>query len=1204
MFKKFCWLVAVVCLAVSYGWAQQGSSAALNGSVRDSSGAVIPGVKVVARETSTNVATTATTTSAGVYNFPALPPGTYNISASADGFRPASLQNVTLHVAQLLTVDLKLEVGTGAETVNVSSDAQLLETSTAQISHYITAKEMGTWPIPVTHDGERQLQEFIFDSLPGTSGNTFTGSINGGQYFSNEIYLDGVSMGTFDTAEGAPSLDAIGDFNMQVGAMGAQYNGGGTAVSNYSVKSGTNQFHGTLYENFQNEDLNANSFDNKQLGQARPKQRLNNYGGTIGGPIIIPKLYDGRNKSFFFVSDEKTSITNFAISGTTTMPTQAMLGGDFSGFLDPGATLNSQSGQVAGTDALGRPVTFGQIYDPATTRLLTQGEKDPITGIQAVNTGLVREPFTNNQIPSSRFDPVAAAYLKLKFPTNYANSFVVNNIPKFSAGQPTFDQNVFALKLDQVLTQSQRVSFFFTTIDRNRSNSGAGAWGVPGTSPLDTWHFQNNPGKIVRANHYWTITPNIMNHLGVGYQRFTNLYTTPFSNQNWGSTLGIANITQTAFPTITFAGGQPSLGDSNDTFGDSSNGSGDITQNVIGIDQIFISHGSHQMQFGTEWRFYRENDINANTPPSFAFNNAQTDDGTTTTKFSGNAVASFLLGQVNNTASSVYIGNFEFNRREVGTYFQDDWKVTPRLSLNLGVRWEVLGGITEANGHMTSMNPFLPNTAAGNLPGALQFASQLHKKSFENTDWGLILPRFGITYEINPKVVWRAGFGVNTQAPEAGPEFQFQGPPSALGYSGRIQISQTTNPQPYTDMNVATLSSPYPSYPGTLPNYDPTQANGQSPPAFVRPDGARVSYVENYNMGFQYDLGNQTIAELNYVGNIGKRIYASGTDQLNQLPVGDLSLYGDALLDPLSEHPEIPTPYAGFSTNNTVNQALAPFPQYTGGGVSQYDSHNGWSRYDSLQATITRRVTKGFNVLAAYTWSKTMTNANSNGNSGTGGPVQDVHNLKLEKAVALGIHVPQQFKLTAYYDLPFGEGRLVNLHGIANMVAGGWTLSGNAIYESGDTLQITDSYVSNGIFSATRPDYTGANIELNEGGKADVANSTGPQYLNPKAFAHVPTSPRNVVALSTGNVPSALGTVLGPGRASENISLQKSFGFGEGRSFQFRADAINAFNRAGRGNPVTDINDPNFGKIIVSGADSNSDQFSARIVQLSGRITF
>ena len=574
-----------------------------------------------------------------------------------------------------------------------------------------------------------------------------------------------------------------------------------------------------------------------------------------------------------------------------------------------------------------------------------------------------------------------------------------------------------------------------------------------------------------------------------------------------------------------------------------------------------------------------------------------TDDGQSTSKFAGNAFASFLLGQINSSGRTIYNGNTEFNRREVGTYIQDDWKVTPHLSLNLGLRWEVMGGITEAHGQMTQFNPLLPNSAAGNLPGTLEFASQLKKKGFERTDWGLILPRFGITYAVNPKLVWRAGFGINTQSPEGGPEFQFNGPPSIAGYSGRIAVNHTTNPQPYSDMAVATLSAPYPSLGYTLPNYDPTQANGQGA-TYIRPDGSKVTYVENYNMGIQYDLGHKTIAEINYVGNTGKRLYAYGTDQLNQLPISYLAKYGDALLDNISQHPEIPLPYAGFS--GSVQQALAPFPQYQGGGVGQYDYNIGWSRYDSLQAQITRKVGRGLNVMAAYTWSKTMTNTNSNCNSGECAPVQDVHNLRLEKAVALGIHFPQQFKLTMFYDLPFGSSRQFALHGPLDWVAGGWTISGNGIYQSGNTLQITDGLVSNGIFASTRPNYTGQRVELNQGGTIytngkDFAKD--PQYLNPAAFTHVPYTSNNTVALTTGNVPSALGNVLGPGMASEQASLQKKFSFGENKFFQLRADAINAFNRSGRGDPVTDINDPNFGRITGT-------KYSPRVVQLSGRISF
>lgn len=1221
---KRVWLGILTALfAASCVMAQQGSSASLNGTVKDQSGAVVSGVAVTATDPATGVSTTTTTTSAGVYTFPTLQPGTYNISSSPVGFRPSTIQNVTLHVAQLLTVDLTLQVGSGTETVNVSGDAQLLETSTSQLSHYVTSKELETWPLPDT-GGQRDDQAFIFNSLPGTTGGSFVGSIEGGQAFSNELYVDGISLGTFDSAELHASEDAIAEFNLQVGAMGAQYNGGGTAVTNYSLHSGTNALHGTLFEILQNEALNANTYDNKQLGDPRPKQRTNSFGGTVGGPVYIPKLYDGRKRTFFYVSEEHDIVNNLAYSGTTTVPTLAERGGDLSGFLNPVQTQDSRSGQPALSssgvpivDALGRPVIYGQIYNPATERILKAGQIDPVTGRVAASSGLVREPFNNNQIPVSNFDPVAAAYLKLPYPTRFVNGLVVNNVGQ-TVAIPTFTQNNFLVKIDHQLTAAHRLEFMYMTDARQRSNTNGGTWAAPDASPLNPYHYQNNPGKIIRATDYWSITPRILNRFGVGYNRFTNVYTTGFYDQNWASTLGIANTANIGFPTVTYGGGTsptgtpsvglPSLGGTTDRLGDGANGAGLVDSSIIGIDEISFSFGAHQLVAGTEWRFYRENDLNVSSAGTFGFGNAQTDDGVATTSYSGNTFASFLLGQVNNTSRTIYPTNFEFNRREVGTFVQDDWKISSKLTLNLGLRWEVIGGITEANGQMTTMNPYLANSGAGNLPGALQFAKQLGRKGFENTDWGLILPRFGFAYALSPQTVIRGGYGINTQSPEGGPEFnpQYEIPPSSLGFSGSIQVNQTTNPQPFADMAVRSLSSPYPSYPGTLPNYDPTQANGQAPPNYMRPDGARVTYVQNYNLGVEHSLGRQTMADINYVGNVGKRIYAYGLDQLNQLPIQDLAKYGDALLDPLSLHANVSTPYAGFSTNNTVQQALAPFPQYAGGTIYQYDYNSpGWSRYDSLQATITRRVTSGFNVLAAYTWSKLMTNTNSNCNSGTCGAVQDVHNLGLEKAVALGLHIPQQFKFTGFYDLPFGSGRMFVLHGPADWVAGGWSLSANLIYQSGTPINIVDSGVNNGIFALSRPNFTGQPIKLNKSGHINVAANTGPQYLNPAAFTHVTTScdlvaagsSCNNVALTTGNVPSALGNVLSPGLASENVSLQKNFHFFETRYFQLRTDGINIFNRSGRGTPVTDINSPTFGQIT-------NNQYSPRVIQVSGRITF
>ena len=1209
-------LCACTCvLLASAGYAQQGSQATLDGTVTDLQGAVVTGATVVATEMNTNVSHKAVTTGAGVYTFPALPPGRYKIATSHDGFRTAGMTDIILRVGQMLTVDVKLQVGQGAESVVVSGDQQLLETSTSQLSHYVTSAELTLWPLNDT-GGERDIQQFIFNSLPGTQGNSFTGTINGGQAYTNEVYLEGISLGTFDTAELHPSEDAIKEFNLQIGSMGAQYNGGGTGMSNYSIRSGTNTLHGTLFEFLQNEDLNANSYTNKQFDRGRPKDRTNSFGGTVGGPIFIPKIYDGRSKTFFYVSYEHDIVDNYSLVGLTTVPTAAERSGDLSGFLNPALTQDPRSGQPATSggkpvvDILGRPVIYGQIYDPATTRDLQAGQVDPRTGLVATRTGDVRDPFTNNQIPTGRFDPSAAGYLKLAFPKDYANNLVVNNVPTVGY-EPTFTQSNLTIKVDHQLTDANSLSFLFLNDTRLRSlaTGGTNTWGSPGDSPLDPWAYENNPGKVFRLNDYWTITPRLFNRLGFGYNRFTATHITPFSSRNWGSTLGIANIAKFGFPIAKFSGAGPSLGSRTDQLGSQENGSGFVNSSYMGVDQVSFSKGGHQITAGTEFRLYHSTQINNTMAPYYNFSNAMTDGGNVTTSYSGNSFASFLLGQVASTGTQVFVGNQTYNRPEVGTYLQDDWKVNQRLTLNLGLRWEIMGGITEAHGQMSTMNPLTPNPGAGNLPGALQFASQLKIKGFEHTDWGLILPRFGFAYQLNSKTVMRGGFGVNTQSPEGGPEFvgQLFNPPPTWGYAGNLQINQSTNPQPFSDIAVTTLSAPYPAFTGTLPDYDPTMANGYGPPAYVRPDGANPSYVENYNFGFERDLGNKTTAQLNYIGNTAKRIYATGLDQMNQLHLSAIAKYGDALEDPVSSHPNVPIPYAGFNPNNTVAQAIAPFPQYAGGQMFQYDfNHVGWSRYDSMQATVTRQVTKGLNIVAAYTWSKMMTNTNSNCSyaNGSCSPVQDVYRPQLEKAVGLGIDIPQQLKITFFYMLPAGKGRAISLHGPLDWVLGDWTLSGNTIYQSGSSLHIVDSSANNGIFSTTRPNFTGQPIRVHGSGPINIRGHVGPQYLNPAAFAHVPTTCSlvapgascNNIALTYGDVPSALGGVQGPGYATENASLQKNFYVSTDRSFQLRVDSFNVFNRAVSGNPVTDINNPSFGQIIgVQGP---------RIVQVAGRFTF
>ncbi|MGH9853549.1 MAG: carboxypeptidase-like regulatory domain-containing protein, partial [Blastocatellia bacterium] len=309
-------LVSAVALA-------QGERGTLNGIVTDQNGAVVAGAEVAATNIETNIETKATTTDAGVYRLPYMPAGKYKITVKANGFQTAVLNDVNLFVAQTLTVDIKLTAGQVSEQMTVTGTAPLLETGTAEIGRYVTKKEFDTWPVAVG-DGRRQIQTFIFTSLPGSVGESFQGSINGGQYYSHEILIEGIPLGRFDLQGGSnnefsPSAETISEFKLQSGTVGAQYGGGQTSVANFAFKSGGNDFHGSAYTYIQNDALRANSFNNKALGRdaaglelrPRPPFKLLNYGGSVAGPVLVPKIYNGRNKTFFLGSVEVTRVRNF-----------------------------------------------------------------------------------------------------------------------------------------------------------------------------------------------------------------------------------------------------------------------------------------------------------------------------------------------------------------------------------------------------------------------------------------------------------------------------------------------------------------------------------------------------------------------------------------------------------------------------------------------------------------------------------------------------------------------------------------------------------------------------------------------------------------------------------------------------------------------------------------------------------------------------
>jgi carboxypeptidase family protein len=1154
-------------------WAQ-GPVGTLNGTILDQSGAVVPGATVIAVNNATAVESKTTSTSAGAYTLPYLPSGTYTIRVSAPGFRTSTAENVILRVAQDLTVNIKLEVGQVSQEVTVSDTPPLLDTGSAEIGRYISVEEYKSWPI-LLDDGQRQIQEFIFNSLPGTSGNTFKGSINGGQEYSHEILIEGIPVGRSDLSGGnnnefSPSAEAISEFKLQTGAISAQYNGGQTAVANFTIKSGTNNLHGSAFYYNQNEALNANDLYDKTVGNKRPKFREHNYGYSVGGPVYIPKVYNGRNKTFFFTNLEHTKYNDLSYSGFTTLATKDFKSGDFSRLLDPNFTGNSSSGTQIGTDALGRPIIFGQIYDPRTTRTV---------GGQAV-----RDPFPGNIIPQSAWDPVAKNVIQNVGLVDPLYNTMLRNTPKVSDCCPFFDLHIVGVKVDHNISEKHRLSAYYNRSYRDRNNNGGSRYlPIPGP-PTSSWQEQITPGHMGRLALTSTLTPSLENRVAAGYNRFRNENGAPPGtvNKDWASKIGLQDLPGTMFPVFSFSG--PGYqGGSIARMGvgfvdDSANGS-----TVIQDDLTWIK-GKHSFRFGYQYARYFYNDKSLSDAGSFRFTPRSTDlpgylDST------GHAFASFLLGAANNAGHGITELTSAHRQPYHAFYFADDWKVNPKLTVNYGLRWEVIPPFFERTGRMSEINLNTPNPGADNRPGALVFGSR-----FNDTYWREFGPRLGLAYQVSGKLVLRAGYAM-TNTPPIANDWGYGG--FTFGFNGNSNVVGGTSPTGFVDDPAIYLSQPYPPLQGVLPNTDPSQVNYCCQVATVAKDSNRPGYVQNYSLTVQYQLPRQTVLEVAFIGNKGTRLWgAKGVfSEYDGLPSKLLSM-GDVLNDPVSMHPQF-LPYPDFPTDLTVATALKPYPQFF--GVEEQFPYNTNSNYNSLQVTATKHLSKGLGFLAAYTWSKAIGYVDANGPGAYYATVQDYYNRKLERSVTEFNH-PQDFKLTWVYETPVGKGRNFDLHW-ANWVLGGWQLAAIHHFVSGDPIAIAESglLIPDGIGFGIRPDVVAGQKSTVGGAPSKVDVFNGVPYLNPAAFSLVPQT-TNGTPLRVGTAPRFLPNVRGPHGISETFRMSKKFPFSkrEGTFFGLGMTMDNPLNRTCRYINSTDITDPTFG-MLYAGCGGRTIQLDARV---------
>jgi hypothetical protein len=1168
---NFCVLFAVTSVLFA-----QGERGTFNVTVTDSSSAVVATAIVKAINVATDVETAAATTSAGVFRIPYLPPGTYRLTASAPGFKTVVRDNVILGVAQTLTVDFQLEVGAVTEQVTVSSDPPLLETSTSEIGQYVSKKEFDTWPITVG-DGRRQIQQFIFTSLPGTVGGTFEGSINGGQFYSHEILIEGISLGRMDLQGGSnnefsPSADSVSEFKLQTGLVGAQYSGGQTSVANFVTKSGTNELHGSGYFYIQNDALRANGYNNNANNIKRQPFKQDNYGYTIGGPVYLPKVYNGKSRTFFFHNLERTRVRNFVSTTFSTLPVVDFKRGDFSRLLNPAFTGNAQSGTVVGADADGNPVRFGAIYDPASS----------------ANVGgrWTRSIFPGNIIPQSRWDPVSRKVLELAPITDPAVDTMLNNIPQIGTSSPVFGETMLTFKVDHQVNPTHRLATLFNRNFRARNNSPGGRWGIPPGTPTNVYQWQETPGTLGRVAYDWTIKPTILNHAAVGYNRFGNLNQSVYVDQGWPSKIGLQNVPDTHFPALQFQG-QPYQGGGIGGGGrlGSQLAGGSYNGSTIFGDDLTIIRGAHNFKVGFEQRRYYYNTRGRGSESGiFNFSPNQTALPGFTTQ-TGHSFASFLLGSVLSSNRNINASYFGHRWRSTGFYFQDDWKASRKLTLNLGLRWETIGGLLEVGNRQSALSFSTPNPRAGNRPGALVFLDDLGRNSFQDRYWWQISPKIGFAYALTKKLVMRGGYGINNTPPISN-GFGFGG---TNGYNSSIQINSNTVPLRFAEEQVMFLRDRYPDFRGVLPNKDSTLSNGQGI-NYIAKDSNRLAYVQNWSLGFQYELPKSFVLEINYVGNKGTRLETDGLDNMNALPATILSM-GQILTDPWTPASGVPQPFPGFT--GTVLQALRPYPQFT--GISQQFSNFGNSTYNSAQVQLTRHFTRGLSVLAAYTWSKAI---GLDASAIDAVSPADVFNRSLEKSI-LRFNTPHFFKLTWIYELPIGPNKLLNIPGLAGKILGGWQVTGNHQIRSGNALSIGGGAITSPIGAARLDQVPGQPIVLNADAPISFRGFTGGKpYLNKAAFTLPPVSPggRNVIQ-RLGTLGPILPNIRGPHNTSEDLGIWKLFHFDEKRTLEVRGVFLNPFNRVGRGDPITDFSNPFFGQIT-------GQQKGGRNIELSTRVTF
>ncbi|HEY7303180.1 MAG TPA: TonB-dependent receptor [Bryobacteraceae bacterium] len=1145
----------------------QGNRASVTGIVTDPSGATVAGVEVTAKNLGTGIETHGSTNNDGIYSILNLFPGAYSLTFRKGGFQTIELPSITLLSTQAAKIDQRLAIATTTQTVTVTAPSPILDTENATQGTHLTGQVMTDLPLNV--EGGRNVEEFAHALTPGYNAlsDTYQAVVNGTQIFTKDFTVDGTS-GTAqiqgDSIEIGPSMEALQEVESQTSGISPQ-NGitnGGVVMLN--LKSGTNQFHGSAFGYGHNELLDARVWGNPD----KPKSRFWDYGGSIGGPIR-------KDKTFFFGAFERYQQTDFSLgtlgtnSGAATVPTQAFLNGDFSALLDKSTLL--------GTDIHGLPIYSGAIFNP----------KDP----SAV--------FPNNIIPTSMFSSVSQKILAI-YQKDYPpqGSSILGNDRFPTLGTPAQHPDQAVVKIDHNLTGTNHLSgsWIYDFRPRTLADSG-GVWQLGSTTggPLANVREQKVVGNQFRASDAYTITPNLINVFNATYNRYWNGSVPSETGTTWPQELGFGNTGADNFPAINFGNSVNGFGMSN--IGNTWQGYF-VGGTFIYNDSLSWTKGKHIFTFGGEFRAMQLNSHGGSGALSFNFSNNTT--GAIDQAYAGQVgygFASFLLGDVlsaNQTTPFDLYGR----RKAMDVYAQDSWKITPNLTLNLGLRWDATFRFHEKYGHWANfdLNAIDPNLG---IPGAIQYLDDGSGSFEKNQDWHNFGPQIALAWNPWKRVVFRGAF--NILYVPIGINY-YNGVPYAFdpGYRG---TNATSAPFDW--------DSGYPGVftPGTKST---TPSDTLFPVVTVDPNALLAGYTDNWNVGGQYEITNNMSVEASYIANRGHHLQDSGLNNnqpsaqrfFNLINSGNGFNYVCSPSDAAANG--VPYPYSGFCAPALA--AIAPYPQLAAAEANVWFYPNlyyvglplGQSYYDSMVLQLVKRLSSGLTMNLNYTLSRSEGNTVNNfGESYDVAGIQDFSNLA-EAAHTLTVYDQKHtFKGAVTYELPFGKGRqfFTDKGKFVNGLISGWRVTGLVLYASGAPLSFSSSnYYYYPLWATT---YTNYNLSNFYGSSFVPRHFQQPTDSDPTPTpdryfpAQVVTDPA-YGQLGTG--PARVDALRGFGITSENVSLLKNTSFGsEGRfRLQFRVEFYNIFNRHSFNNPDTNLTSPTFGYVTSVNSSPRQGQFGVR----------